>query len=339
MQLVRMRHCRAEDEDCTSPFCPGNRPVVERSWLTYRRTTSAPGGSVALARNGRKGWRVRLTAALSASMRRLTRGRGLLGFARQREAIRQYAAAHGIELLEEYRDEGVSGTKELADRPGLAALLDRLESNGVRVVIIERADRLARDLMIQEVLVGQCGKIGVRILTADGVDLTNDGDDPTRRLIRQVLGAVSEFEKRVIVLKLRAARERKRARGERVRGREAVWTLPRGTGARQSDAAAPAQTAEGSSALRRRHRRAAERGGSPEPRRPRVVRAVDSSRAQGRVVRKRLGAAVLRADAQSGTRASTVMANTASDDSLHQRGSGVPLCASCCGPQIPAVLS
>jgi len=120
----------------------------------------------------------------------------------------------------------VSGTKELADRPGLAALLDRLESNGVQTVIVERADRLARDIMIQEVLVGQCVKIGVRILTADGVDLTNDGDDPTRRLIRQVLGAVSEFEKRVIVLKLRAARERKRARGERVEGAKPYGHFP-----------------------------------------------------------------------------------------------------------------
>ena len=92
------------------------------------------------------------------------------------------------------------------------------ESNGVRTVIVERADRLARDLMVQEVIVGQFSKIGARILTADGVDLTNDGDDPTRRLIRQVLGAVSEFDKRVTVLKLRAARERKRARGERVEG-------------------------------------------------------------------------------------------------------------------------
>src|SRR5262245_55187392 len=54
--------------------------------------------------------------------------------------------------------------------------------------------------------------------TPDLLDLTNDGDDHTRRLIREVLGAVSEFEKRVIVLKLRAARERKRARGERVEG-------------------------------------------------------------------------------------------------------------------------
>lgn len=136
---------------------------------------------------------------------------------RQRSAIARYAKAAGLTLLEEFSDMGVSGTTELASRRGLAALIDRLESNGVRTVIVERADRLARDLMVQEVIVGQFVKIGARILTADGVDLTSS-DDPTRRLIRQVLGAVAEFEKNVIVLKLRAARERKRSRGERVEG-------------------------------------------------------------------------------------------------------------------------
>jgi DNA invertase Pin-like site-specific DNA recombinase len=144
---------------------------------------------------------------------------------RQRLAISRFAKGAGIMLLEEFSDLGVSGTRELADRPGLAALLDRLESNGLRTVIVERADRLARDLMVQEVIVGQFSKIGARILTADGVDLTS-GDDPTRRLIRQVLGAVAEFEKNVIVLKLRAARERKRARGERVEGVKPYGTFP-----------------------------------------------------------------------------------------------------------------
>ncbi len=70
------------------------------------------------------------------------------GFPRQREAIARFANRHGYQLLEEYRGEGVSGTKELAERPGLAALLDRIESNGVKVVLIERGDRLARDLMV-----------------------------------------------------------------------------------------------------------------------------------------------------------------------------------------------
>jgi DNA invertase Pin-like site-specific DNA recombinase len=138
---------------------------------------------------------------------------------RQMKAISRFAKANGFTLMDEpFADLGVSGTRELADRPGLAALLDRLESNGVRTVIVERADRLARDLMVQEVIVAQFARLGARILTADGVDLTSLDDDPTRRLIRQILGAVSEFEKNILVLKLRAARERKRRRGERVEG-------------------------------------------------------------------------------------------------------------------------
>lgn len=144
---------------------------------------------------------------------------------RQRQAIARFAQASKLAVVEEYSDLGVSGTKELADRPGLARLIDRLESNGVRTVIIERADRLARDLMVQEVILSQFARLGARILTADGVDLSSS-DDPTRRLIRQVLGAVAEFEKNVLVLKLRAARERKRAKGERVEGVKPYGFLP-----------------------------------------------------------------------------------------------------------------
>lgn len=139
---------------------------------------------------------------------------------RQRHAIARFAQASKLSIAHEFADLGVSGAKELAHRPGLAQLLDRLESNGIRTVVVERADRLARDLMVQEVIVAQFAKVGARILTTDGVDLTATDDDPTRRLIRQVMGAVSEFEKRVLVLKLRAARERMRSRGERVEGRK-----------------------------------------------------------------------------------------------------------------------
>ena len=148
-------------------------------------------------------------------------GRGQVdgdGFPRQREAIAHFASRNGFAVVDEFRDEGVSGTRELENRPALAALIDRIASNGVRVVLVERADRLARDLMIGEVILRELAKRGARVLTADGQDLTAGGDDPTRKLIRQVLGAVSEFEKSVLVLKLRAARQRKRSKGERVEG-------------------------------------------------------------------------------------------------------------------------
>jgi DNA invertase Pin-like site-specific DNA recombinase len=143
------------------------------------------------------------------------------GFPRQRETIQRYAKANQIELLEEYRDEGVTGTKELADREGLAALLDRLESNGVRLVLIEKADRLARDLMVSEVILGQFRAIGVTVVAAEsGTDLTVSDGDPTRKLIRQVLGAVAEFDKSITVAKLAAARARKRKAEGRCEGRK-----------------------------------------------------------------------------------------------------------------------
>ena len=149
------------------------------------------------------------------------------GFPRQRETIRKYAKSNNLEIVVEYRDEGVSGTKELEHRQGLAALLDHIESNGIDVVLVERADRIARDLMVSEVILSQFRGLGVKVISADSnVDLTTGDDDPTRTLIRQVLGAVAQFEKSVIVLKLRAARERTRRKTGKCEGRKPYGYYP-----------------------------------------------------------------------------------------------------------------
>lgn len=57
-------------------------------------------------------------------------------------------------------------------------------------------------------------------------DLTAGDDDPTRVLIRQVLGAVAQSEKSVIVAKLRAARLRQRRMNGRCEGRKPYGTKP-----------------------------------------------------------------------------------------------------------------
>lgn len=146
---------------------------------------------------------------------------------RQTAAITKYAKHHGLEVVDTFRDAGVSGTKDLDNRPGLATLLDRVESNGVKIVLVENATRLARDLMVGEVILQQLTNAGCRVIAADsGTDLSADSDDPTRRLIRQVLGAVAEFDRRVTVMKLRAARDRKRSRGVRCEGRKPFGTFP-----------------------------------------------------------------------------------------------------------------
>ncbi len=149
------------------------------------------------------------------------------GFPRQRATVERFAKASRMTIISEFRDGGVNGATDLEHREGLAALLDTIESDGVEIVLVERADRLARDLMVSEIILGQFRDLGIQVISADsGVDLTVNDEDPTRTLIRQVLGAVAQFEKSVIVLKLRAARDRVRRAKGRCEGRKPFGTRP-----------------------------------------------------------------------------------------------------------------
>ena len=138
---------------------------------------------------------------------------------RQQLAIERFAKQAGYRVVDWYRDPAVSGADPIAERPGVGALLDRIEGNGVHVVLVEDASRFARDLITQELGVLVLIKRGVRVLTANGDDLTDDSD-PARKMMRQVAGAFAEYEKERIVLKLRAARDRKRALTGRCEGRK-----------------------------------------------------------------------------------------------------------------------
>ena len=80
--------------------------------------------------------------------------------------------------------------------------------------------------MVSEVIIQQFRKAGVKVLTSEGVDLTAPDDDPTKTLIRQVLSSVAQFEKTVLVLKLRAARVRIRKKTGRCEGAKGYGTYP-----------------------------------------------------------------------------------------------------------------
>src|ERR1700751_711831 len=69
---------------------------------------------------------------------------------RQRASIEGFAKRAGFALVDEYNDAAVSGADPIEVRPGFSALLDRIESNGVRTVIVEDASRFARELVKQE---------------------------------------------------------------------------------------------------------------------------------------------------------------------------------------------
>jgi DNA invertase Pin-like site-specific DNA recombinase len=140
---------------------------------------------------------------------------------RQRQAIESFAKRSGFDLVAEFNDPGVKGKDPIVGRPGFSALLDRIEGNGVKVVIVEDASRFARELMVQEAGILVLAQREVRLLTASGDDLTAS-DDPGRVFMRQIAGAVAQYEKDRLVNKLRSGRERKRqqSKGGKVEGRK-----------------------------------------------------------------------------------------------------------------------
>jgi DNA invertase Pin-like site-specific DNA recombinase len=87
----------------------------------------------------------------------------------------------GYAVVDWFNDPAVSGADPIESRPGFAALLNRIEGNGVRVVLIEDASRFARDLMAQELGLGV--------------------------LMRQIAGTFAQLEKARLVAKLKAARD------------------------------------------------------------------------------------------------------------------------------------
>ncbi len=146
---------------------------------------------------------------------------------RQREAVERFARSAGLQVVREFSDLGVSGTKDLAGRPGLAELLEFATTNGIGAVIVENATRWARDLMVGEILLDKLRAAGIAVWDAStGRDLTVPDGEPTGVLIRQILAAVAEFDRAVTVAKLQTARERIRSNGRKCEGRKAFGERP-----------------------------------------------------------------------------------------------------------------
>ncbi|WP_271520338.1 recombinase family protein [Bradyrhizobium sp. CCBAU 53380] len=89
---------------------------------------------------------------------------------RQRAAIESFAEANGNELVDEFYDAAVSGADLIAERPGFAAMLNRIAGNGVRTILVECPDRFARDLAVQLAGHDHLRSLGVTLIPTSSPD-------------------------------------------------------------------------------------------------------------------------------------------------------------------------
>lgn len=163
------------------------------------------------------------------------------GLDRQKAAVRKYATANGQRIVAWESDEGVSGTIEAVQRPGLSAAISRI-GHGADAILIADLDRFARKLTVQETALALVWSAGGRVFTATaGEVLPEDPDDPSRNLIRQVMGAVIEYQKSDTVKKLRDGRRAKAAEGKHAVGIYPIGSQGTGKGKARDAGPNPAE--------------------------------------------------------------------------------------------------
>jgi DNA invertase Pin-like site-specific DNA recombinase len=119
----------------------------------------------------------------------------------------------------EYYDKAVSGADRIDERLGFREMLQKLAANGAKTIIVESPDRFARDLAVQLAGHDMLKELGISIIPASAPDFFTE-DTPTVVLVRQVLGAIAQFDKASTVAKLAAARKRTRESDGRCEGRK-----------------------------------------------------------------------------------------------------------------------
>jgi len=117
-------------------------------------------------------------------------------------------------------EEVISGSIAASERQGFQKLLDRMESGDV--LIVTKLDRLGRNAMDVRQTVEHLAGIGIRVhcLALGGVDLTS----PAGKMTMQVLSAVAEFERDLLIERTQQGLMRAKAEGKQLGRPVAVKT-------------------------------------------------------------------------------------------------------------------
>ena len=122
--------------------------------------------------------------------------------------LREYASRRGWEIVGEYVDAGVSGSKD--SRPSLNRLMAHAHQRRLDAILCWKLDRFGRSLKHLVTAIAELEALGVTFVSLkDNWDLST----PSGRLMFQIVGAMAEFERSLIVERIRAGMRRRRLEG------------------------------------------------------------------------------------------------------------------------------
>jgi len=125
--------------------------------------------------------------------------------------LRKLAAQRGFEVVHEYCDKGISGSK--AKRPGLESMLADARRGEFSVLLVAAFDRIARSTKNFLEIVDELHELGIEFISArEAIDTSG----PMGRMFLTMVGSIAELERSLIVERIRAGMRRAKLEGQRL---------------------------------------------------------------------------------------------------------------------------
>jgi len=129
----------------------------------------------------------------------------------QRAEVREYCRRRGWQIVGEFVDEGISGSKE--HRPALDGLLSDCRKRLVDAVVVYRYDRFARSLRQLVNALDEFRALGIDFVSLhEGVDTST----PNGRLVFGIFASIAEFERELIRDRVRSGLAHAKSRGRKL---------------------------------------------------------------------------------------------------------------------------
>jgi DNA invertase Pin-like site-specific DNA recombinase len=129
----------------------------------------------------------------------------------QTRELREYCERRGWQVADCYVETGISGSKE--SRPELDRLMTDAHQRRFDAVLVWKLDRFGRSLRHLVNALAELEALGVAFVSLrDNLDLST----PSGRLMFQIIGAMAEFERSLIVERVKAGMRNARAKGKRI---------------------------------------------------------------------------------------------------------------------------
>jgi DNA invertase Pin-like site-specific DNA recombinase len=125
--------------------------------------------------------------------------------------LRKLAAQREFEVVREYCDRGISGSK--SKRPGLDAMMADARRGEFSVALVAAFDRIARSTKNFLEIVDQLHELGIEFISArEAIDTSG----PMGRMFLTMVGSIAELERSLIVERIKAGMRRARMEGQRL---------------------------------------------------------------------------------------------------------------------------